>query len=238
MPSILRTLLSPEAGEGNGPTDKDKDKDKAPSPDPREGFERMAAKYKDDLRGLAETLYRDNYEARERARKLEERLPRDGSVVLSPEEAKLWSAYRDAGKPDDLKRIVREHQELSRAVKAQERREEVRKVAGLAGVAPTVLERLATDSLAFDAKDEADPKDPKSTRKVVYVKDGDAEAVSLDKYIDEHWSDFKSALRPVAAARGTPAPDAALRPPPVPGEGGLTDPAYASRQQTGLYGPA
>lgn len=237
MPSILRTLLSPEAGEGNGTTT-DKDKAPPPPPDPRAGFERMAEKYKDDLRGLAEALYRDNYDARERARKLEERLPRDGSVVLSPEEAKLWSAYRDAGKPDDLKRIVREHQELSSKVKAQERREDVRKVAGLAGVNPTVLERLAPDDLDFIPKDEADPKDPKSTRKVVYVKDGDAEPVSLDRYIDEHWADFKSSLRPAAAhPRGTPAPDAALRPPPEPGRA-VEDPAYASRQQTGIYGPA
>ncbi|MCL4264750.1 MAG: hypothetical protein KJ069_16120 [Anaerolineae bacterium] len=63
-----------------------------------------------ELEAKVDTLEGDNYKLREerrdlrgKVRDLEGKTPEEGGVILSKEQAVLWMAYQQIGKPDDLK---------------------------------------------------------------------------------------------------------------------------------------
>lgn len=189
------------------------DKGKA---DPEAAFTKLLDKHSNDGIALARLLHGENHDLRQKNADLRGKVPTDGSVVLTGEQVKEWSAYQALGKPDDLRKTVREHPELAQKVAAFEREKEIADIAQKAGgYKPSVLQLLADrDKVAFEVKDEKG-KDGKTTQ-VVMVKVGDKEPEPIDDYAATHWADLLPSLKPEsgatakAPARGTPSFDVPL----------------------------
>lgn len=201
---VSRFLLDPQGGEGGTPT---------PVPTTEVAVEGKApdlGKVVDSLvgrHGTAEAAMRElvaeNYKGREKARELEAKLPPEGAVILTGDQAKAWETYTALGKPEDVKRIKTEHADYAVQLTGLKRDEELRSVAETAGVKFPVLKTIA-GNLAFETRPVKDAKTGKENP-VVHVKDGDAEPVPLDDYAAAHWKDFLPALRPAQVEiHGTP----------------------------------
>lgn len=169
-------------------------------------FQRLLDRYKNDAMALAEKLFSENYEYRGKIRQLEQqvtdvtgKVPADGAVVLTGEDATAWNTYKALGKPDEIKQGLEERTRLQGKLTEQERSNLLRSVAETAGYKASVLtnlDRIAKaegKTLAFDVRDVT--IDGKAA-KVAYVKDGDKETALAD-YAATNWSDFLPALTTV-----------------------------------------
>jgi hypothetical protein len=193
-PPAAPAAANPIAGLGSNPGDS------------VESFRVALAKHNNDVGQLAALLFSENHTLRERIRDLRQKVPKDGSVVLSAEDGQSWAAYQSLGKPDDLRRTVAEHTSLGSEISALRRSEELRTVADLTGYKLPVLKQLAAN-LTFDIQTSEDPRTKAVTRSVS-VKDADDKLTAIDEYAKAHWGDFLSSLlpqvEPPARPRGTP----------------------------------
>ena len=214
MSHLFRLLLEPKAVDGGG------DEHDEPTPDvtdeSRLDAKKVLARHKgDSLKALA-VLLGDNYKQRDRARRVEEeykaKLPPEGAVVLTGDDAKAWEEYKTLGRPDEVKRVVDEGRKIAR-----DRHRE--KVAGLldwdAEVLGTLLDRDGIDPVVEEAKG----KDGKAVPAAVVVTrgdDGKEQKVPLAEYADAHWmAKYGDSLRRRKAAQpGTPPNRHAHTPPP------------------------
>lgn len=92
-------------------TDEDADREDQESGKSSEtaGLRNMLARHNNDAMALAAELYNQTYALREQRRSLrkenealKQKLPAEGSVVLSGDDVKLWESYQGLGKPEDL----------------------------------------------------------------------------------------------------------------------------------------
>lgn len=232
-PSLVESLFSrhtaglplPPVSGGDGADDKHPETPPA-APDLNKLVEAVIAKAGDPNAAL-KSLVADNYALRDDLKTIRARLPGEGSIVLTGDDARDWGAYRTIGKPSDLRKTVEEHGQLAARVGTFERDEQLRAVAEKAGVKFPVLRTLA-GSLAFgEAKVKG--KDGKEVP-VVTVKDGDAEPVPFDAYAAEKWGDFLPALKPGGKLEpapkqpGTPSRHESHRPAPNAAHGGDAPP--------------
>lgn len=163
-----------------------------------------------DLLGLAVKLYDDNHGFREKNRTLKEEnaalkgraLP-DGAVVLSPEEASAWGAFKALGKPEEIKAQLASVPELQGKLSKIERDRLIDEVAAFAGWKPGVLRRMPdVDKLTFELRDEQ--QDGTGT-KVPYVKDASGQTRKADEFGEAEWPEFMPALKAEPAKpAGTP----------------------------------
>lgn len=165
--------------------------------DPAQAFQNALAKKSGDALQLASQLFDENFSLRGEKRtlktevaELRKSVPADGSIVLSPDKAKEYEAYKALGKPDDLKTRIDAHETLESEVKGLKKKEVIREVAEIHGFKPTVLEDRdkAAGGLEFVIK--LDDK----KRKVAYVKDGDKET-PLTQYAEDNWADYLPSLK-------------------------------------------
>jgi hypothetical protein len=166
-----------------------------------------------DGNGALRALLNERDQAQQQVAELRTKLPKEGSVILSPEDGKSWAAYQALGKPEDLTRTVAERDELRSKVADHEWDRDNTAVAEAAGVKPSVLKTLAKrDRAEFVVKDEPDPKDPakKKTTKAVFVKGKDDKGsetlTPFDDHAAAHWGDFLPSLKGGATATPTPTP--------------------------------
>lgn len=143
--------------------------------------------------------------------------PKEGSLLLTPEQAKQWEAlialgkseevvaayqsYAELGKIEDLKAKLTEHAALTTENATLKKSEQLRKVADV-GIGDkklnlamlTLLDQQA-GGLTFEERDISVTKDGKTTtEKVMSVKDGN-KWVPLSEHYETHWKkDFGSAL--------------------------------------------
>lgn len=150
-----------------------------------------------------ELLLTENYELRAKNRTLREQIaekekdaPAEGSIILSPEEAKAWEAYKEIGKPEDLKKTVEERDTLKATANRLTREAEIASIAEAHGFNPKVLIRLAGD-LEFEVKEiEHEGKKISKTSVIIPSEDGKrTTAVALDEYADKNWKEFIPALK-------------------------------------------
>lgn len=199
---------------------------KAPGPDLAKAIEGLLAKHGDPNAALR-VLLNENHTYRDTVRELKSKLPADGAVVLTGDDAQAWGEYRTLGKAAEVKKALDDGKAVASELSGLKRNEEVRTVAEIAGFKPSVLKTLAGD-LAFEVKEEKG-KDGKAVR-VVHVKGADDKSVPLTEYAEKHWADFMPSLKggTVAPVRplGTPAPrPGAPAPTPAPtGQGERTAP--------------
>jgi hypothetical protein len=83
-----------------------------PTADPAAAFQRLLEQNKNDGIAVASKLFDENFRYRGEVRDLKKKVPVEGSVVLSADEAKEWEAFKALGKkargPQGHGRIRRE----------------------------------------------------------------------------------------------------------------------------------
>jgi len=166
-------------------------------------FQRLLDRHKNDGLAMAEKLFGENFAYRTQIRQLEQqvlqaegKLPGEGSVVLTGNDAQSWAAYQALGKPDELKQGLEEKTQLQGKLQGMERETTLRTVAETVGYKAGVLanlDRMAKaegKALAFDVRDTTvDGK----TVKAAFVKDGNKE-LPLTEYAATNWADFMPSL--------------------------------------------
>lgn len=167
----------------------------APAADPLAGLQNLLARASGDATRVLETLYRENYEYRDKLREAQNKIPAEDAVVLRGEKRAAWERYTALGPADAIAAQLAEAAQLKRD-------RELREVAAAAEVAPAVLAGLAGD-LAFVVKDEM--KGGKAV-KAVYVQPAEGDPIAFETYAQTHWQAFMPALKPVLqpATPGTP----------------------------------
>lgn len=198
---------------------------KADPPEPSaalvKAVEAALAKHADPNAALRAVIA-DLHAARDEVHTLKGRLPREGHVVLDPDGAASFEAYRALGSPADLTKAIEDGRAAAAKVAEHDRVKFHAEVAAAAGFRPTVLDRMAVqDGLTLVLKDGKDARTGKAV-KVAHVKgEGDA-TTPLADYAAKHWADFLPALKDEAAkpaAFGSPPGDrGAPRPAIVPTE--------------------
>lgn len=140
-------------------------------------------------------LFNDNKELRDQLRDLKAKLPKEGTVVLSQDEAAELAAYRAYGKPDELKQRLDEG-ESAKQIAAQAAREKtIAKAAGVLGLQNNALLQTLLNSVELEvAGDNENPS--------VIVKDGEKQVPFAD-YAKSR-PDFEAAL-PALQAQAAPA---------------------------------
>lgn len=198
---------------------------------------------------VSEQLIRENVIARERRREAEEALeelkkkvPAADAVVLTPEQAKDWTAYQALGKPDEVKTKM---STLEGEIAKRDREIVMASAADAAGYKAAVLTKLpGAEKLKFEVREEQ--VDGKATKVAYVTGSGEgAKTEKLSEYAEREWKDFIPALsadasseggtRTKSTASGTPfrAQQGTTRAP----EGkGLTDEEVADRKRrSGAY---
>lgn len=166
--------------------------------------------------GSAETalgvLAGENRDYRKRHRKdeatiaeLRGKLPKEGGVVLTPEQAKDWTAYQALGKPDDISKTVAKVTELETQVAEGNRRELLRTAGAAVGYKSTVLEdRVKADNLHVEMREVEveDGKGGKVKKSLPHVRKADKADAPLElmtAYAESNWGDYLPSLKAEAA---------------------------------------
>lgn len=183
---------------------------------------------------VTERLIREAHSARERARAAEARIPAEGAVVLTGDDAAAWSKYRELGAPADLRKAVAERDTFKKEADDFRGDAKIREVADLTfpGKAKVLARLIAADEVEIvDGKD----RDGKPARvAMVKAKAEGGTAVPLLDHIRANHAEFLPALSVAESSRtspGTPPRNAGGGPPPPPD----ADNEYRAQQMTGRY---
>jgi hypothetical protein len=218
MNRLNRILLDPKGGEGDKG---DPTPTPTPTPppkdfDPQVAIREAVAKHGDAERALGYFL-RDNRKYRKDMAELRAKLPPEGAVVLSGDDAKAWDEYRALGKAGDLKAALGERDRFRDEADGLRRAEVYKQAAEAHGYKAPVLSRLASqEKLQIEIKEE---KVGARTAQVAYVKGvddkGKETATKLPDYAARAWPEFLDSL-PIStrAAPTTPRRGEGAGPPP------------------------
>lgn len=191
----------------------DDDKDK----DPTAAFQNRLNKMNGDAMAFATQLFDENYQHRSEIRDLKKKVPGEGSVVLSKEEAASYEAFKALNlKPEEVKTKLESVSTLEGENATLKRKDTLRDVAGAAGFKLSVLEDRdrSIEGLEYILKDEKDKQG--NARKVAYVKH-EGKEVPIEQFASEKWADYLPALQGGQATT-----------PIKPGNGGDPPPAGGS----------
>jgi hypothetical protein len=125
-------------------------------------------------------------------------VPGEGTVVLTGEQAAVWQAYQELGKPDEIKAAKTGYAQLQRDRLFQE-------AAAAHGYKAAVLGQLpGIDGYQIEVREQE--KDGKKV-KVAIAKNGEGQERPLPELLQEKWADFTPALiEKPATPSGTPWP--------------------------------
>lgn len=103
-----------------------------PQPDPAASFQRLLEKKNNDAMALASQLFDENFQLRTKNRELSDKQPKEGTVTLTADEAKLWKAYQDIGvEPKEIKKSLDKLPDLEKTNKELAGMETLREMADL-----------------------------------------------------------------------------------------------------------
>jgi len=169
---------------------------------------------------VTETV-RDSFKSRESSRKLKDQVtdlqkqlddakPKDGSVVLSKEDAAIWMAFGKLGKkPEELTKVLSDYATLSAEATARKEAEGFADAAEALGFknVPALTRMLTRENLVLEFKDvrSKDENDKTIVTRTPFVKpkgDDKAELESLDEYLEREVPEFLPIFEsdPVAGA--------------------------------------
>ncbi|RLC99995.1 MAG: hypothetical protein DRI46_08420 [Chloroflexi bacterium] len=159
-------------------------------------FQSQLARHKGDALNMAERYHEKNYQLRQRAQAAEAQIPKEGSVVITADEATLLKTYKTLGTPTE---ITEKGTTLSKLQKYQM----VSEAAQVAGMNPKVLSRLLPEAAVLEIG-EANDENGVAKRTVLFV-EGETKT-PLDKYAEASWKDFLPALNTAQDSQqvGTP----------------------------------
>jgi hypothetical protein len=181
-------LQAPDEGGGGG--------DDSPTDKVLKGIESLLKRHGNDSSEAIKTLYTENKAYRDEIRDLKAKVPAEGAIILTGDDAVHWAAYKTLGKPEEIKQGLDEKTQLQGKLQGLERDSILRNVAETAGYKPTVLMNLdhmaksQGKMLAYEVREVTQDGKPV---KVAYVKDGDKE-LPISDYATATWGDFLPAL--------------------------------------------
>lgn len=159
-------------------------------------------RYGRDALKLAEKLAEvqtDNFSLRDQRRELKRQLadlgtkvPGEGSVILTAEDAAALDAYRALGATADLQTALSERQTLAETLAARDRQDALRSAAQAMAYDADVLTTLAGD-LPITVREIGDGKEKKP---VAFISDAAGKEYRLDAYAADHWAKFLPSLAP------------------------------------------
>jgi hypothetical protein len=205
--------IAGDGGEGGGGGDVN----------PAAAFQRLLERNNNDGIKLASTLFDENFQYRQTIRTLKEAQPKDGSVILSPEDAKKWKAYNDLGQePKDIKKALDEFPTLQKTNKELSAMEHIRDLAdiGLDGqklkvsvLKDQILTKFPDAEFRFATEKD---KDGKEVRNAYIKPTTDGQETTFSDFAAQNLSDYLPALK--VTAEQTPAP-IGMTPDPKPAGG-------------------
>lgn len=193
------------------------DNDSGGSGGVEQSFQKALDKRNNDGVALARELYDDNYNLRKKNRELSDeatqlrgKVPAEGAVMLSADEATAWQAYKALGTHEEVKTAIEQRTQLQGQLDALQREAALRDAAAAAGYKFSVLQdrdkvaRIDGKELSYAVKEVE--KDGTKSR-VAFVKDGDTEK-PLTEYAQEQWGEFLPSLQAQGSQQqnGTPFP--------------------------------
>lgn len=168
----------------------------------------LIARYGASPERLAEKLeeaHGENFRLRETNRglrgendTLKGKVPAEGAVVLTGEDAAAWGVFQGLGKPDEVKTKLGQVETLTGELTGLKRDATLRDVAAAAGYKFTVLKQLGADR-EYELRDVTDGEG-KAT-KTAFIKDGDT-FKPLAEFAQTAWSDFLPALAATTSGQG------------------------------------
>lgn len=180
--------------------EKDEPKDKDKAIDLSDVLEKLIKKH-GDANSVAVKLLDENHDLRRRNAELRGQAPAEGSVVLTGDDAGRWRHYQELGKPEDLRKILREHGDLQKRDVEHTRNSELDDLADLLDWKRSVLRRVAgSERFATKEVKEYDRdlgRDNLTIRAYVIAtgEDGKETEVPVREYAEAHWKDFLPALQ-------------------------------------------
>jgi len=204
MYQFFRPRYEPETGGGKGGGNTPPAAT-PPGGDPAAAYQRLLERTNNDATALSRQLYDENYRYREQIRELQGRLPAEGAVVLTAEQAQQWTAYQGLGALADIQAGLQARDTATQELTTLKRGNLLRDVAealNLNADGRQVLTTIGGDR-EFVIKDET--VNGKAVR-AVYIKDGDKET-AFKAYAETNWRAFLPALTSQAEQRpaiGTP----------------------------------
>lgn len=163
--------------------------------DPAAAFQKLLEKQNGNGVALASQLFDENYQLRVKNRDLTEKLPKDGTVSLTVDDAKRFEAFKALGaEPDAIKASLDKLPELEKQTKELSQMETYREVAAIGGYKVPVLKKLMTEhpDAVFEIRDQKD-KDGKDA-KVAFIRNGDKE-LPFAEFAKANFADFLPALQ-------------------------------------------
>lgn len=148
-------------------------------------------------------LERDNRQYRqEKIPELEKKIPGEGAVVLTGDEAKAYPALKELtsfGTAAEIKAKLDQGETNSAELADLKRKESVRLAATAAGYKDSVLLKLpGAEKLKFETKQETVNEDGKTKQVDVAYVTGSGEGATpqkLTEYAEKEWSDFLPSLK-------------------------------------------
>lgn len=164
---------------------------------------KLLKRHDGDAASVATLLFTENKEYRDKLRateatitELKGKVPAEGALVLTPDQAATWQAYQGLGKPEDLEKLKGE-------LTTMQRRQLLSQAAGAHGYKEAVLGTLVGD-LPLEIRDVE--KDGKK-QAAAFVKDDKGQETALPEYAAANWADFLPSLAAVPTPpAGTPFP--------------------------------
>lgn len=124
---------------------------------------------------------------RSQVKDLETKVPEEGSVLLSADEASAFEAYKLLGKPEDVKSSLDEANTVRRKA-------EVAKVAKVAGFNADVLSDLAPETAVLSVKTTTDGDGEPTSNAFIKV-DEKGDEVPLTQFAEDNWKLYLPSLR-------------------------------------------
>lgn len=164
----------------------------------------------EDIRKKQTDLVNDNGKQRDQIRALEGKVPAEGAVVLTGDDAKAWEGVKPlltAHKPEEIKAGLEELPTLRTSLAERDRKDARRAFAEAVKVPEAALESLKQfDGATFEVKEETirDAAGKESKVKVGYVtKAGEgAKAARYDDFVKELPGDVQTLLKADTGGRG------------------------------------
>lgn len=179
-----------------------------------QGLQNLLTRHNNDAMAVVSVLYHDNYQLREDLRNTKGKVPAEGALVLTGDDAKAWTDYQQLGKPDDLRKTIGEKDKLQGELGTLQRDGVLRDVAEAAKYKFAVLKDLdGKAKLSYTIK-EVEQDGAKT--KAVFVQPEGGQEQALEAYATATWADYLPALRTtVWTVPGTryPAQNAGGKPP-------------------------
>jgi hypothetical protein len=156
----------------------------------------------------AQELWRDNYQLREQRRTsraeladVKAKLPPDGAVILTKEQAADWDAYQKLGKPTDVEKTITDGKAAAEGLVKRDRADALGKAAKDLGYNPEVFTQLADMNKLTLTSNEVTMGDGK--KQTVYTATpAGGQPMEMTQYASANWGIFMPSLTANAGGAG------------------------------------